>query len=652
MKSDKTARANTNLRRALEQRRNLGYDKRWARYTDLYEGRFGDDCTGEELYVNTVFSTVDTMLASTMTRTPRTVVTPRNNMSVGNAAFAESVINQVWEDGNWIGIMREAWLNYHLFGNLIVKVTYEIKVVGAGGKRKQTDPTLLEGKTQEEIDDLFEKSYKEAKRLNLTGVEAGSVAFMSKPVAREMFDSLGGNLIAIDRPVLDNVHPSDFIFDMDVKRFRDTTWIAHRYRLRRSEARYRWGDKADRLALHEDDRMGEQPSGAEVASDPSRVGMYDDHNMVTVWEYWDLLTGEVGVISPGEDDEPIEPWKPIPYLTGHPFIFETNHDSPRYPLGIGDVEVTEGLVLQQNRLLELAENQMLSAQVKYAVNEKYATEEFREDIADPRPGVVVRVSEEYEGPISSIIHPIQPTQVTADLFRLLNMSENYIYRTSGIADYQRGGGALASTATEAAIISDAVESRFAQKMTTLESSMGRVSAMAIRLIQQYMSLPRQTRLGGVPKDMRDALQWREGDPVPFLMFTRQNLAGDFDFNVEVGSTQPLNEANMRAMAQQLMNMSMPFVQMGVVDPGKLYSMVVNMGFRVVDPTRLLNPGTMQENAVVNPALDKDGKPKTGIPAAAGLSVPNPGGEAVPGGQPGGGSPISPGLSLVRNQNEE
>jgi hypothetical protein len=70
-------------------------------------------------------------------------------------------------------------------------------------------------------------------------------------------------------------------------------------------------------------------------------------------------------------------------------------------------------------------------------------------------------------------------------------------------------------------------------------------------------------------------------------FTREQIEGEFDFQVEAGSTQPQNESFRRQSAMQMMDAMTPFLQAGVVDPAKLAEHVLRNGFGIKDPSMFI-----------------------------------------------------------------
>jgi hypothetical protein len=66
----------------------------------------------------------------------------------------------------------------------------------------------------------------------------------------------------------------------------------------------------------------------------------------------------------------------------------------------------------------------------------------------------------------------------------------------------------------------------------------------------------------------------------WLTFDRDYIQGEFDFEVEGGSTQPVNESFRRQMAMQVVDAMAPFVGTGIIDMPKLANYVLQYGFGI------------------------------------------------------------------------
>ena len=151
------------------------------------------------------------------------------------------------------------------------------------------------------------------------------------------------------------------------------------------------------------------------------------------------------------------------------------------------------------------------------------------------------------------------------------------FRSSGVSEYLRGNlPQMRRTATEASMIADAANSRSADKLSVIEYAISKTALRLVQLAQQFMDAEQVARVVG-----------KNGDPV-WVTFAPDYISGDFDFEVEAGSTAPNNESFRRQQALQLVDALSPFASMGVINMGKLAAHVLQFGFGIKNPESFLN----------------------------------------------------------------
>jgi hypothetical protein len=166
----------------------------------------------------------------------------------------------------------------------------------------------------------------------------------------------------------------------------------------------------------------------------------------------------------------------------------------------------------------------------------------------------------------------------SDFYDQSGMITNDIDRVSGISDYQRGAAQtnIKRTATEAAMIQDASNSRAQDRLAKVETILSQVAERIIGLMQQYMTGEQVARIVTIP-----TRAW--------VNYDADYIKGEFDYDVVAGSTEPQNETFRRQSAMQMVDASMPFLQMGVANPLGLYIYILQRGFGVKDVTQFVIP---------------------------------------------------------------
>jgi hypothetical protein len=122
-------------------------------------------------------------------------------------------------------------------------------------------------------------------------------------------------------------------------------------------------------------------------------------------------------------------------------------------------------------------------------------------------------------------------------------------------------------------------------------------------------------------------------------YTPDDIAGEFDLNVEAGSTQPKNDMIRRQEAITLFNTLAPFMGM-IIDPQKLITYLLQEGYGIKNVDRFFiqqqpaPPGAAQPGGAL-PSM-QPGLPPGG-PGPGGMGGPAPG--PVPTGN--GATPVAP-----------
>ena len=211
---------------------------------------------------------------------------------------------------------------------------------------------------------------------------------------------------------------------------------------------------------------------------------------------------------------------------------------------------------------------------KYLYHERSFGPEGREALESDEDGRFVPVIDENRN-LGEVVVPLAQVPLAPEMYNHSNIIEQDINTVSGVSEYARGQmPEIRRTATEASIIADAGNARAADKLAMIELNIGAVARHILQLMQQYMTRPQMVRITG--KNNEDF----------FVAYSREDIIGEYDFKVEGGSTQPLNETARRQQAISLMNAVAPLVGV-VIDPTELAKHVLSYGFGVKDPEKFL-----------------------------------------------------------------
>lgn len=537
-------------------RKEDGYDAVWRRLIDLYRGRHYEHYSNEDrLLVNIVFSTVNVIAPAIAVNHPKITVNAVNPENAPNAVIAEAVVNYWWKKRDVRTEFRRAVKDFLICGHGWIKVAYRFI-------EREVIPD--EGDPAADVD----------------GNEATPQT-----------------VILEDSPFAERVSPFDVFVDPDATSMRDARWIAQRIRRPiadvRNDKRY---SKAGRDAV-------QVMAISRYADDPSQRKIRDkNEGYAEIWEFYDIADNMMCVFAEGADGFLVKPIQ-MPFAFGHPFVMVRNYDVPDQFYPIGDLEAIEPLQKELNETRTQMMNHRKRFARKYLYKESAFDQFGRTALESDEDNAMVPVISDE--PLNNVVTPMPAIINPPEFYEQSALITNDIDRISGVTEIQRGATSeIRRTATESALLQDAANARTADKLAVVELVSAEVGKRLISLAQQFMTGEQVARIMS-----------KQGEPV-WVQFDREYLAGDFDFEVAAGSTQPMNESFRRQMALQMVDAMSPFAGAGVVDMRKFAAYVLQYGFGVKNPDQF-----MMEQPMAQPQGMAGGPAQLGAAAAAPAPTP-------------------------------
>jgi len=560
-KSEKYEKVDDRLRLAQRWRNDEGYDEKWRRMIDLYRGKtyWGDTqswprTNTDRISVNLAFSTINVIGPAVSVNHPKITVSANKESDADRAVFVEAVINYLWRHFDYRKPFRRAVKDFLIIGHAWVKV----------GWKFVEEERRLSGY---EIDDEVVRSIQEIDDFAMENPAfAGDL-----PSDQDVIDSVPTTEMVIleDQPFVERISPFDMFVDPEATCLDDAKWIAQRIVRPLSEV------KKDKRYKGSVRRSLEPDAGLRTrwSNDTERDEYSNDVDRVTIYEYYDLEAGTLSVCAHQANDYLLDP-TPMPYAFGHPFVMMRNYDIPDVFYPMGDLDQIESLQEELNKTRTQMTNHRKRYARKYLYHERSFGPEGREALESDEDGRFVPVVDENRD-LSSVVTPLPQVPLAPEIYEQSHIIEQDINTVSGVSEYSRGQmPEIRRTATEASIIADAGNARSADKLATVEIIIGDVARRILQLMQQYMTQPQMVRIQG-----RNAEEY-------YVAYTREDILGEYDFSVEGGSTQPLNETARRQQAISLMNAVSPLVGT-VIDPNELARYVLQFGFGVKDPDKFI-----------------------------------------------------------------
>jgi hypothetical protein len=563
--------------RATDDRDNL-----WERMVNLYRGKHYKTSSKEDrMLVNQAFATKNVIAPSVAINNPKFTVNARMPEAASQAIITEQVLNYLWRTHKYQDEFRLAVDDFLVIGHGWLKVGYK----ACKPKEIVKLPDSVDGSDEDEGVDSHDETVVQSESINTA-------------------------YSADDRPFIERISPLDIYVDPDARHPKELTWIAQRVRRQTADVvvdkRYNATQRVKVASKMNVQRIDDETRSVDGVPTDSSVSYVD------IWEFYDIRKGTVSTFCAEQEDGFLIAPAPIPYAFGHPFVMLRNYEVSDTFYPMGELEAIEELQHELNA----TRTQMMNHRKRYQRKTLYDKDAFdAAGIAALRSDedntlVPVNMSDANTDTLANVIGPMPQMGTPPDFYNQSDIISNDINNVSGVSDYMRGAQAeIRRTATEAAMIQDAQNARAADKLSRIESTLSQLGQRVVQLMQQFMTGEQVVRIVGMSQR-----------PV-WMKFDREYIQGEFDFEVEGGSTQPRNETFRRNSALQLMEAMVPFIEAGVVDPLAVARRVLQFGFDIKNPDEFF--------AVPPQAVGPDGQP---LPPEAQQAAPPEGG--APTQQPG------------------
>jgi hypothetical protein len=284
-----------------------------------------------------------------------------------------------------------------------------------------------------------------------------------------------------------------------------------------------------------------------------------------------------------------------------------NYDIPDHFYPMGELEAIEPLQMELNQTRTQMMNHRKRFSRKWLYRESSFDADGRAALESDEDNVLVPVISE-DG-LSNAVVPMPAIISPPEFYNQSELISNDINQISGVSEYMRGAlPEVRRTATEAGIVQDAANARASDKLAAIERTIADCGRRLVMLAQQYMTGEQAIRVVGA------------GEKRAWVRFDRDYIQGEFDFEVEGGSTQPTNESFRRQSAMQIMDAMAPFIQSGIINIQKLAEYVLQYGFGVKQPSMFITapeqPQAPEQAAPPMEQMPPQGMPPQGLPPEA------------------------------------
>ena len=545
------------------------YDELWTRMVDLYRGKhYSSESEEDRLLVNIAFATINVVGPSVSINYPKISVNARKFEDADRAVLTETIVNYWWKHYDCQTQFRSAVKDFLIVGHGWLKSGYRFV-------EEETETSAVP--TFDSFDELAETTPESVAESEL--------------------------IIKEDRPFIERISPHDIFVDPDATQMGHIKWIAQRNKRLLMDVKK---DKRYNVSARNDAQPSHYSKYGMDADRPKHA-MDEDNSYVEVWEFYDVDRDTMSIFCNGSDKFLVNPVK-IPFAFGHPFIMLRNYDIPEHFYPMGELEAIEPLQMELNQTRTQMMNHRKRFSRKWLYKESAFDADGRSALESDEDNVMVPVISDEN--INSVVGPMPAIISPPEFYNQSELISSDIDRVSGVSEYMRGAlPEIRRTATEAGIIQDNANARASEKLAIIERGIAECARRLIMVAQQYLTGEQAVRVAG-----------SEAEPM-WLEFDRDYIQGEFDFEVEGGSTAPVNESFKRQMAIQVVEAMAPFASAGIIDMAKLASYVLQNGFGIRSsasfiiqpqmPAQQITPQGIPEP--VDGEVPQEGMPQEGMP---------------------------------------
>lgn len=314
----------------------------------------------------------------------------------------------------------------------------------------------------------------------------------------------------------------------------DCRWIAQKIVLPTDEVKKKYGDRAIGVP------GGPHPS---LNEDELKTASYkSDLNFTTLWEYHDIFTRKVCVLAEGFDRY-LSPEKDWPdYVNEFPFRMLWWNYNPKSAFPIPDIKPFEPQILEEIKFLGMALNHIKRNSRQLLAKKGTVSKTEMDKLEKGIDGSIIEVK--TSGNPAEAVQPLAYAPMPVETFTILNRLQEIINKVGGQPSTDQGAPqrTISRTEDELIMIKEGSKTRTTRKLNRFEDHIESTFKDLIGYMQANFDMEQVVRITGeTPQEIVQALG-QNFDPITkTIKFSKEDIQGQFDVDVQAGSTLPLDK---------------------------------------------------------------------------------------------------------------
>lgn len=296
-----------------------------------------------------------------------------------------------------------------------------------------------------------------------------------------------------------------------------------------------------------------------------KTGFKDDIKVGILWEVWDKEEKKVYLLAEGLKDKFLEE-KPWPdYLEEFPFLMYWDFAIPGSPRPMSAIAPWEKQILEEMVILASAVNHVKrwnrQAFVRNGTIDENALDKYEQGI----DGSIIN----FNGDASADIRFADYGQLPADFYMIMDRLQAIKRNINGQPEFVRGGVTKTNTRTigELNLMQMGNRSRQDRKIDRLETHLENIARHMMAHLKANFDFEQVIKVTGeTPESVIEALGPNYDPVTGTVKFTPDEIKGDYDVDIKVGSTLPMDrQGRMQTLEIILQTLAQVSAQ-GVVSP--------------------------------------------------------------------------------------
>lgn len=306
----------------------------------------------------------------------------------------------------------------------------------------------------------------------------------------------------------------------------------------------------------------------EVDDDSYKKSAYkDDIKVGILWEIWDKQNKQVLLIAEGLKDRYLEPPKPWPdYLSEFPFIMYWDFAVPGGDRPMSAIAPWEAQILEEMVIMGSAVNHTKRWNRQVFVRNGSIDDNALDKFERGDDGAIINVNAPMEdGSFKFADFGALPT----DFYLLMDRLQAIKRNINGQPEFVRGGVTKTGTRTigELQLIEQGSKGRQDRKIDRLETHCENIARHLLAHLKANFDVEQTLKItGDTPEEIIEALKENIDPETGQIIFTPEEIKGEYDVKVKSGSTLPLNKENRTQALEIVLQTVAQVVSQGSISP--------------------------------------------------------------------------------------